>query len=358
MYRNNLCGRVVSLLERYVDQELSDLERNFVDEHLDYCQCCREELNLIQEIDDSVRGISVPVPEPEFWEYQRESILEDIGNETTAIHRTGGSRRTGTRLMLPFITAAAAMLLFFTMVEDTHFELNESAPVKTAANIDSVPLINEQTAKEDQDIEKAAEQPAGNEEVRPEEPELVAVIFPEEDSELELLPEVEVALTDHIAINEPFTESELDSKAVDISTPVVRVSAAEVGVSTALIRNDSDKETTTRFSSKVTVALPKEDVEEFDLYLQNQKIIAAIEDPYEQIFNWNEFLIHLEGKMTVDLVINDIYDIYNKNLSESSPGHVRKSALEFITNYKNILTERLGESRYASVLKYLESIQD
>lgn len=70
------CQHVKKKLERYLDNELPEMERTTVEEHLSKCAVCAEELRALKSIHGAGEMKFVPDPPPQYWG----QLLQKINN--------------------------------------------------------------------------------------------------------------------------------------------------------------------------------------------------------------------------------------------------------------------------------------
>lgn len=97
------CGEIVSEIEKYIDDELSDERKREIEEHIKACPACREELEFAKAIRTAISGIE-PLPVPE--DFNRR-VIEAIGNTPPERKKTGFAGLLGRRSM----SAVAACLV-------------------------------------------------------------------------------------------------------------------------------------------------------------------------------------------------------------------------------------------------------
>ncbi len=84
------CKLDKNLLYSYEDKTIEPLEKIFVDEHLKYCEECREELDFIKLMDKELVNCKLDIEAPERLSVISELIVENFLAETVGHKRAYG----------------------------------------------------------------------------------------------------------------------------------------------------------------------------------------------------------------------------------------------------------------------------
>lgn len=102
------CDLSIESLSAYLDGELNEQERSAAEKHLAVCPACRELLNALRTIDDSVRQRVFEEPSPEFSLTLNRRVVDAV---------RGTPRRSFLRFVPVFAPVAAAILVFIVLTE-------------------------------------------------------------------------------------------------------------------------------------------------------------------------------------------------------------------------------------------------
>ncbi|MGD8572931.1 MAG: zf-HC2 domain-containing protein [Gammaproteobacteria bacterium] len=94
----------VDLLPWYVNGTLEEVEQQQVEEHLQHCESCRGEIELLRAMRDNVKQSDESIPGEFAWQRLRRDMRQ---NKTD----TRKSRQPGTTWWLPSIAAAALLVI-------------------------------------------------------------------------------------------------------------------------------------------------------------------------------------------------------------------------------------------------------
>lgn len=101
------CRKVQTRLSSYLDDELDSTLRRSIENHLNQCAKCSEELEGFQDLDASLRGLARLDMDPEFAEH----LVAKVCKESVAVDRTYFERRA--KSVLRFFES------FFELLEPT-----------------------------------------------------------------------------------------------------------------------------------------------------------------------------------------------------------------------------------------------
>lgn len=113
------CLEFRSLIDRYVDQELSAEEKNLTDEHVHNCRDCHEELASHRQLKSLLSGYQPShVPSDGYWEESRQriaakTILSSPGQGSNA-SRSAEKEGDYGQLSRSFLSLAASIALLLT----------------------------------------------------------------------------------------------------------------------------------------------------------------------------------------------------------------------------------------------------
>jgi predicted anti-sigma-YlaC factor YlaD len=129
---------VQGLLSPYIDGQIGSSERDRVESHLEECQVCRRELELLRATVNLLHRVAVVSPPRSF------ALAEvDAKRRPAALKREAPQwRRVPALGSLRVATAVAALLLVFVLAGDaTH--LFEAGPVENRAALQGTPVADE-----------------------------------------------------------------------------------------------------------------------------------------------------------------------------------------------------------------------
>jgi len=110
------CQYFRSLLDDFVDRELSPPIDDSVRAHVSACSACRAELEELTRLRKLLVGMSSPEPEPGYWQEAADLILartteaESIIDITTQVERSSRERASFYRSL---VAVAASLIVFF-----------------------------------------------------------------------------------------------------------------------------------------------------------------------------------------------------------------------------------------------------
>jgi len=372
MHSHNKCEYIITLLERYIDNELDSKDRLIVEQHLKECRSCSGKLDHLLETDGFIRSNLFPDPGPDFWRTQKKQILAalepDLQKNNVKVLEHWPKRLIRNTGFKTAFGAVAAALLVFGILKQTDFTVTGTSRVREQLISENTKPSVEQDTKEAAQItqrrDNLAMQPPADSDPRssnaPEnKPETVIEKEPERTDWPKPAAETPPAIED-VQIPKNTEIDKIDVK-VEVSGASAKNPINELGGITDFQNKAlkiADTPAQHMFSAESNLYMPKEEAEEFDAYLLNKRIIDSIDNPFIQKNRWLSFLDLLEGETVINLVVNDIYDIYNKTISSESPPGLKSEALRFVKEHKDILLVRLGETRYRNAVKYLENIQE
>ena len=136
--RKNQCHKVQGLLSPYIDGQIGSSERDRVESHLEECQVCCRELELLRATVNLLHRVAVVSPPRSF------ALAEvDAKRRPAALKREAPQwRRVPALGALRVATAVATLLLVFVLAGDaTH--LFEAGPVENRAALQGTPVADE-----------------------------------------------------------------------------------------------------------------------------------------------------------------------------------------------------------------------
>lgn len=93
------CERYAHLLSLYATGDLEEEEKREIDAHLEVCEACRQELEELSDLKDSLLALDFEDPGEEFWErFEREVMAATEGESAGRLLRLG---RAAGRAILP-----------------------------------------------------------------------------------------------------------------------------------------------------------------------------------------------------------------------------------------------------------------
>jgi anti-sigma factor RsiW len=114
----------------YLDGDLSPDQRRLIERHQDRCAACREDMDRLRSLRQSMKQIQPPDPGTEYFEVLGETVMA----RTASITSQGGSaanfndrREMGRRTLTTLIKLAAAVTLLFTAFYISDFNQEKRA---------------------------------------------------------------------------------------------------------------------------------------------------------------------------------------------------------------------------------------
>jgi anti-sigma factor RsiW len=110
------CPEAQSLLEDYLDKELPETTATAVAEHLKECARCRSELEASQRINQLLKEIRSPEPDPDYWDEVQSLILaRTVERDSPISVLSENERRNRARASLyqSLLAVAASLIIFF-----------------------------------------------------------------------------------------------------------------------------------------------------------------------------------------------------------------------------------------------------
>jgi|GEM_PF-1789953 len=125
------CQHVKEKLERYLDNELPDLERTTIEEHLENCAVCAEELQALKSIHGVGEIKFVPDPPPEYWRQLSQNIknriaeLEEKPSKWTFVLNKIQDILWPAKMSYRFVSITATAVVLFLVIRISFFENNK-----------------------------------------------------------------------------------------------------------------------------------------------------------------------------------------------------------------------------------------
>ncbi|MDH4156241.1 MAG: zf-HC2 domain-containing protein [candidate division Zixibacteria bacterium] len=114
------CRQVLSLLEDYVDNELSPAQHDIVDSHLKQCPQCRAEHEATRRLKELMTNVKTAYPDADYWEETTDLILARTIGADEAYYSpaaTDNSPRQGRDAFIrSIISVAASLFILFTAI--------------------------------------------------------------------------------------------------------------------------------------------------------------------------------------------------------------------------------------------------
>jgi hypothetical protein len=127
----NNCSTISKLLEKYLDQEVTDAERSLVEGHIPDCPACREVLHSMKSLGNLIRNpVEEAVGKESFpWVWQKiekeGSLKEELTWWETLRDWLEATPLFRKRVLIP---AAAVMIIFILITAPLLFEKTSSYP--------------------------------------------------------------------------------------------------------------------------------------------------------------------------------------------------------------------------------------
>jgi len=373
MKRKDTCNTYKPLFEKCIDNELPEKERRLLMQHIQDCSGCARELAQLRQVDKIGSLKAFPDPGDRFWAQQRRDIAEAVAGagvpaaEKVFDHWT--KKLFSSYTVRAAVGLSAAAVIIFAVTRELglfeprqleHAEMQRIAALEQAAH-------PEPPASEEVKMAPGTEKPGvpagktGQDQPVKSGREAVSapVTSPEKAAKTKTAEETGQSLKERLALpGETKTQKSGGKENLKLITDKADITAAQrnVGAQENLRRPPAGGGKSI-FRPGESLKMPKKEAEEFEAYLFNKKIIDELDGLAEKKDGWLLFLPELKEKMVIELVVNDIWNIYNTIVFPDSDKELKKEALAFIKEYKVILTARMGETRYAESVQYLEKIQ-
>ena len=361
MSYESICNQFRSHLGAYLDKELSQEEAERVRRHLSSCIGCALELEELKSMNAFIKAPIFDEPDEKQWEKQHRAIADavniHIGNPAEKPHiiKMPVSFRLRTAVGLAVAAAAVFFIINYIGKQDSGIitppnpalEMNitgQNPPV--AENIGTQKLktdLKTQKVQSRQKLPEMSTQDYGK---------AFNIPIPEIDKELLLdvpPPTIGQEFVKAAAESTAKTENPLQnvSNVLKVSPPAVSQSITEPQkLNTGLSKG---KGTGMEISASVNTP-------EFERYLKKQAEIALLEDSIAQLSEWKEFIKIAATKEVRDLVVYDLYQLYNRLAPRSPNPEFKKEAADFMVQYKNTLISFLGQKLYEERLQEMKRL--
>ena len=108
------CSHMQSLLEDYLDGELSEATSLTVAAHLESCGSCRAELEASRRLGRTLRGYTAPEPPADYWsEVQGLIMARTVDHVPGIVTDADRRRREKNSLYQSLLAVAASLIVFF-----------------------------------------------------------------------------------------------------------------------------------------------------------------------------------------------------------------------------------------------------
>jgi len=373
--RSDECKKFLDVLEKFHDNELSEDIYNETAEHLKMCNKCAAELEKIKEVDKLVSEKIYSIPPQKFWDDQRNIIMDNIVEKPERESR--GIWKIGLSL------AAAATVTFFVVnridnnepvtvsipeisntiitsdenqvkntteaVKEVPQSTTENVPAKKPENVIAENIIADEPVK----IKTSnSETKQANVVEKTDETELGLQLKPNRSSNSSVIITGAVKRSMFTALTEKFEDwdEEFDNRVTN-----QKASAVELFSKRELIRVGGS--TTFAFVLPTEENLPKNAEEEYTGYLDNKRVIDKLENNIDRKNGWLRYLAVVEEKVVFDLILDDLYHLYDMIVTPGSNKELKKEALDYMIAFEKFLSEKMSEKVYISKLDYYRSIQ-
>lgn len=375
------CNEILELLNKFLDNELDPSQRSVVKFHLENCDNCSREMGSLREVDAIGKAEVFPDPGTSFWNDQRRFIansiktdsIVDVSRKSILIHWTNrvfGS--TGLRTAVS-LSAAAVILLF--IAKDVFRNDNSSGFA-----IDTTPEFS----KPETDIPDSEQKPTAQiepdkeskKEIQVSKPSISQISeVPSAAIENKNIDENKTTIASDELRKEPDNEAQNDQESVSKTNP--EFSSAAIGsknnmgkipvivnplgkspVQGATAINlqsnlDMRNQSTLQIQNRETNQTSEID---FDAYLTTQSSINFLLEPLVRKDRWIEYLVNVKDKVIRDLIVYDVFEIYNSEVKPESKEDLKKEALNFAMENRKLIESMIGKDIFEQRLKYFKNL--
>ena len=377
----NNCNDILELLNRFLDNELDPGQYSLVKSHIENCNECARELESFREVDAIGKAEVFPDPGVSVWNDQRQKIANSIkadsnvkiARKTFSIHwteRVFGSVGLRTAVGL---SAAAIIILFITKDvyrDDTVFEFTGGVtselpkPAKDIPEFEQKPVTNlvrdEVSKKEIQELTPSNSQIKEDHTATIENVEKIDDKSVSESNEQTMDPVME---TQSEQAKESKTVTRIPAAPIDRKNDLERVPVivgpmgkspvkTEAGID---IRSSLDmrNQNPPLIQNKATDQTSEKD---FNSYLDAQSSINSIQNPLVRKDRWIAYLADVKDKVVRDLIVYDIYEIYNFVVKPDSQAELKKEALEFLVENRESIEKIIGKEIFEKRLEQFKKL--
>lgn len=382
------CKSIRRLLDRFLDNELDSDRQAVVEEHLANCSSCMQELEKIKDIDLLGKADVFPDPGETFWKNQRKTIRAEIEKSETPVLSHGSFNLYWTKKIVHSyglrtaigLSAAAVLILFAAKDLDLiNAPQNLLTPVQS-----EVPNLKDSFGSDTIEKNTSNRESSGARQANPiSEPdrksERAVQIKPSQIKESSDSRQSEIAdagaagsipaqpkpAQSNIQTGDSKTGNSTIRSDVPVESSVPKNRLLDAAAKTDLTRraNPSSSDIRERMTVSQQISTPNPEREqvrvsedEFNSYLDMQAEINAIENPLERKDEWTEFLEKVSDDVVRDLVISDLFEIYNTQVHQDSPDGLKNEVVDFLTKYKESIIAIIGEKLYSERLEYFKNM--
>ncbi|MCP4723384.1 MAG: hypothetical protein GY863_00030 [bacterium] len=386
MSKNTNCQEYIDLIGAYLDKELSSEDTDRVRKHIEKCDDCSKELELLRELDVAAKADVIEDPGTEFWRDQRENIRAEIeGRSKTANVKPlvqeaahTGSRSKIIKWSKIVSVAAAAVIVFVLFKELDRFKTPvqpETGQTQMAAQTEAEqkPVEEETTPvkidvperEETQEVLAARTEEVSNPQEQTRlEPQTTTPTVDNEQTKISLReaqpirrPSVMISGATQANIFDPIAAKfEKYEEAEELSrvTRQRRINSYDENIFYNTVGLQAGD---VRYVLPTERKKPKNTEEEYQGYLDNKLFIKELEDPIAKKNCWLKYLTVVEENMVFELILEDVYNLYEQVTTENSPGSLKKEAFDFMTGFKDFLIRSHGENIVEDKIDFYRQIQ-
>ena len=373
------CYEILELLNQFLDNELDPIQYSRVQIHVENCVNCTRELDSLREVDAIGKAAVFPDPGTAVWNNQRKHILNSIKEEsnsefsrkTLSIHWTKKVYRSAGLRIAVSLSAAAVIMLFIAkdvyrndistgIISDANSEISKpeiNSPVSVQKpakqNISGINSTQDDPVPIVANTQKNIEPPAEN-------------VNQIEDKDISR----QAVSTKNPVIENPkareekrITTTEFSSEKIDNNNDRTNISVIvgtarisplrrETGfnmISSMDMRNQSAgliQNSGTNQTSEI----------DFDAYLTKQTSINFLLEPLVRKERWILYLENVKDQIIRDLIIYDVYEIYNSEVKPESNPELKKEALSFLLNNREMIESIIGKEIFENRLQHFKNL--
>lgn len=375
----NDCNYILELLNSFLDNELDSGQYSLVKSHIENCNECARELESLREVDAIGKAEVFPDPGVSVWIDQRQKIENSIkadsnfiiSGKTFSIHwteRVFGSFGLRTAIGL---SAAAIIILFVTKDvhrDDTVFEFTSGVtsempePEKDIPGLEQKPvtnLVRNKVSKTEIQVSNPS-----NSQIKENHPASIENVEQVDDKTVH---ESDEQTTE--PVKDTQRKQEKESKSVT-RTPAVSMDSKNklekipvitgpMGKSPVQAKAKIDVRSSLDMRNQPLPLIRKSDTDQtsekdFNSYLEAQTSINSIQNPLDRKDRWAAYLADVKDKVVRELIVYDIYEIYNSLVKPDSQAELKKEALEFLVENRVSIESITGKEIFEKRLKYFK----
>lgn len=141
------CAQVAKILESYIDNALSDNERELVITHLEYCIECQRKVKTLKEVDEIGRVAFYPDPGEQYWASISARVMEQLPTKISLTEKIFSAANEWFRspvLVRNLAFSSMVVVLFVLVIKFVHFQVSDQKEIRYKSSDESQTTLSQQ----------------------------------------------------------------------------------------------------------------------------------------------------------------------------------------------------------------------